>query len=133
MELTVSFIKLFFWIIYLASPLLMLFCALIVLLGMVACYLEKWSKFDALYWSFITAATVGYGDFRPLKRVSKVLSIIIALLGIMFTGIIVAITLYTLSIALQNNLDSDVKSELRKEIGIEQKGSDCIEMDVLNR
>jgi voltage-gated potassium channel len=44
------------------------------------------------YWSFITALTIGYGDIRPDKKSTRILSVIIGMLGIMFTGIIVAAT-----------------------------------------
>jgi voltage-gated potassium channel len=47
-----------------------------------------------MYYAFITATTVGYGDFHPRKRLSKILAIIIAFVGIVFTGIVVAIALH---------------------------------------
>jgi voltage-gated potassium channel len=92
MEFTLTFIDYLFTMIYLTFPLLILFQILIILLGQIVGRIEKWSIFNALYWSFITAFTVGYGDIRPLKKRSKIMAIIIALIGIMFTGIIVAIT-----------------------------------------
>jgi voltage-gated potassium channel len=49
---------------------------------------------DAMYYAFITATTVGYGDFHPRKRPSKFLAIVIALVGIIFTGIVVAVALH---------------------------------------
>jgi len=92
MEHFITFFQIFFLGIYLLAPLLLLPCFVIVILGQVVGRIEGWNKFDTLYWSFITAMTVGYGDIRPLKKKSKTLSVFIALLGIMFTGIIVAIT-----------------------------------------
>lgn len=71
--------------------------------------MERWKKFDALYWSLITATTVGYGDIRPLKRASRILSIFIAFIGIMLTGVIVAITVNTGKIAFDKHKNQDLK------------------------
>jgi len=53
----------------------------VALPGLVAGRKEGWSRFDSVYWSFITATTVGYGDIRPVKRASKISAVVIALLG----------------------------------------------------
>ena len=55
--------------------------------------LEQWTAEDALYFAFITATSVGYGDFHPTKRQTKMLAIGIALTGILLTGLIVSIGL----------------------------------------
>lgn len=52
---------------------------------------EKWSMPDSLYFGFITALTVGYGDIRPTTGVGRFLAVIIALIGLITTGIMVAI------------------------------------------
>jgi voltage-gated potassium channel len=44
-------------------------------------------------------------DIRPLKKVSKVLSVFIALVGIMLTGIMLAVTLNTVSVAFEKHVD----------------------------
>ena len=117
MEFTITFAKLFFWSIYLVAPLLFFLSLIIIVLGQVVCRIEKWKKFDALYWSFITATTVGYGDIRPLKKVSKALSVLIALVGVMFTGIIIAVTLNTASVALEKHADKQVIEKMKNEFG----------------
>lgn len=114
MEFTIAFVELFFWSIYLVAPLLIFLIFFIILLGQIVCSIEKWGKFDGLYWSFITATTVGYGDIRPLKKVSKALSLAIALVGIMLTGIIIAVTLNTASIALEKHGDERIIEEMKE-------------------
>ena len=114
MEFTFAFIKLFLFGIYLVSPLLALFSFVIIILGLLVCRLEQWKIFDGLYWSFITATTVGYGDIRPLKKRSKVLAVCIAFLGLMFTGIIVAVTLNTSSVAFEMHVDQGVLEEMKE-------------------
>ncbi len=61
---------------------------------------EGWSRFDSFYWSFVTATTVGYGDFRPVRRVSRVIAIAIALLGLTMTGILIAVAVHAGTVAL---------------------------------
>ncbi len=117
MEFTITFVKLFYWSIYLVAPLLVFLSSLIIVLGQVVCRVEKWKKFDGLYWSFITATTVGYGDIRPLTKVSKALSVFIALVGVVFTGIIIAVALNTSSIALEKHIDEQVIERIKKELG----------------
>ena len=115
MEFTLDFIQIFFWVIYLVSPLLLFLSLVIVTLGQLVSRIEKWSRFDAIYWSFITATTVGYGDFRPLKKASRVLSVLIAFVGVMFTGIIIAVTLNAASIAFEKHVDERVIEKMKDE------------------
>ncbi len=49
---------------------------------------------EALYHAFINATTVGYGDSPPTERPSKSLAILLAFIGLVFTGIVVAIAIH---------------------------------------
>jgi len=106
MEFTFSFLELFLRGVELIFPILLFFALLIVVLGQVVGRIEGWNAFDSFYWSFITAMTVGYGDIRPLKRSAKTLSLVIALLGVMFTGVIVALTVTTATDAFRAHVDA---------------------------
>ena len=94
MDVTTDFLRLFLRGLYFTAPLLLMLLLIIIFIGQIVGRHEAWSKFDAFYWSFITAITVGYGDFHPHKRLSKGLAVLIALVGIIFTGIVVAIALH---------------------------------------
>jgi hypothetical protein len=59
-----------------------------------------WSVFDSFYWPFITATTVGYGDIRPWNKTSRILAIIVALMGMIFTGIVIAVAVNAATFAL---------------------------------
>jgi voltage-gated potassium channel len=115
MEFTLTFIQLFALFIYLALPILFFLCVVVIVLGQWVGRIEKWSRFNALYWSFITALTVGYGDVRPLTKTSKSLSVFIALVGIMFTGILVAITVNAASICFEKHNDINAIKEYIEE------------------
>lgn len=58
---------------------------------------------DSVYYAFITATTVGYGDIHPKKNLSKSLAIIISFVGIILTGIIVALALHSATYAFKNS------------------------------
>ncbi len=51
---------------------------------------EKGSLGKAVYFSFITALTVGYGDIVPSTAIGRVISVLLAVVGILFTGLVVA-------------------------------------------
>lgn len=54
-----------------------------------------------MYLSFITAFTIGYGDITPVTIIGRVLSVIIGLIGIIFTGLVVAIATRALVSTIQ--------------------------------
>ncbi len=104
MQFTSEFIELFSTGMYLFLPILSIFILIITAIGQLVGKIEGWHKFDSLYWTLITALTVGYGDYRPSKKSSKSLSVVVAIAGIMFTGIIVAITVQAALMALKNHV-----------------------------
>jgi len=77
-----------------AAPLLAFFIMLIVFIGYLIGKIEGWSKWDSLYHAFINATTVGYGDFRPARKSSRMLAVVLAFVGIVFAGLVVAIALH---------------------------------------
>jgi voltage-gated potassium channel len=99
MEFTYYFLYEFLLDILHASPILIFLLFLIGLIGYRIGSIEGWSTSDALYHAFINATTVGYGDFRPTKKRSKILAIVLAFVGLVFTGMIVAIALHAANYA----------------------------------
>ena len=107
MAFTLTFIELFAIGVGLFAPLLASIAAFILVLGQLVGRSERWSPFDAAYWSLITASTVGYGDFRPQRRLGKVLAIVIAIWGLVFTGIMVGIAVQAATVSLTRHVDID--------------------------
>jgi len=101
--LTLTFLKQFCFGLWLMLPLLLSIAVGIVLLGQAVGQQEGWSHFDSFYWSCITATTVGYGDIRPVKRKSRVIAIIVALLGLTLTGIVIATAVHAATAALNTH------------------------------
>lgn len=94
MEFTVEFLRTLWTDLLYAGPLLMFLLLLIGLIGYIIGRVEGWSLFDSLYHAFINATTVGYGDFRPTEKKAKFLAIVLAFVGLVFTGMVVAIALH---------------------------------------
>ena len=99
--LTLTFMKEFGAGLWVTAPVLLTLAAGITILGQLVGRKEGWPSFDSFYWSFVTATTVGYGDLRPVQRVSRIIAIVIALLGLTLTGILIAIAVHAGSFALQ--------------------------------
>ncbi len=115
MDFTLTFIYWFLFGLYLSAPVLLSLVLIVVAIGLLVGRRESWKPGDALYWSFITASTVGYGDIRPRRRLSKFLSIVIAFVGLTFTGIVVAIAVNSLGFTFDKYVDlNEVKNVIQK-------------------
>ena len=65
--------------------------ALIVIGAMVITYVEKMPFGNALYFSFVTGLTIGYGEIVAKTVLGRIVALLIGLIGIIFTGMVVAI------------------------------------------
>ena len=97
---TITFLKEFAYGIGLTLPLLTSLAIVITLMGQIVGRREGWSSFDSFYWSFVTATTIGYGDIRPVERVSRILAILIGFLGLIMSGILIAVAVQAATLAL---------------------------------
>jgi voltage-gated potassium channel len=79
-------------------PLFAGLAAIIAVLSLWVGRKEGWSATDSLYFGFITALTVGYGDLRPTHGSCKFIAIFIALFGLITSGILVAIAVEAVAI-----------------------------------
>lgn len=98
-EITITFLHVFALGLFFSAPLTLFFITAILILGQIVGRREGWTRFDALYWSLVTALTIGYGDIVPRRRTCRILAIVVGLCGILLTGIFVAIALNAASIA----------------------------------
>ena len=107
MAFTLTFLENLLALGLLLWPLFLFLLFLIVLLGGWIGRLEKWPLPDSLYYAFITATTVGYGDFHPDHRLSKLFAVLIALIGLIATGILVAIAIGATEITIEHHYDTE--------------------------
>jgi voltage-gated potassium channel len=105
MEFTLEFVRVFAIGLFYTAPLLATLALLIVFLGHLVGRLEGWSNLDAMYHAFVAATTLGYGDLHPTRKRSKLLVILMTFVGIVFTGILVAIALHAAGHAFEQTHD----------------------------
>jgi len=70
--------------------------ALIVIGATIIAFVEKMPFGDALYFSFVTGLTIGYGEIVVKTFLGRVVAILIGLIGIIFTGLVVAVAVHAL-------------------------------------
>ena len=86
------------------SPILSALLGVIIVNGLVIGRLEGLSVGNAIYFAFVTATTVGYGDIRPSRGMSKVLAIANEFLGLLLTGVFVGVGVWAVEVALRLQL-----------------------------
>jgi voltage-gated potassium channel len=96
-----TFVRHFISYFWLLRHIMLTLLALVVLDAIVIALVEGISIGDSVYFSFITAFTIGYGDIAPLTIIGRVLSVVIGLIGIIFTGLVVAISARALATTLK--------------------------------
>lgn len=80
--------------------------ALLVFMGILGFFvgrLEGWRVADGLYFAFVTGLTIGYGDLVPKHMLARLLALVIGMIGIVLTGLVVAVSVN----ALQRARNSD--------------------------
>lgn len=72
-----------------SRPIFIYVALIIVASAAIFHWLEGWDWLDAIYFVVITFTTIGYGDFTPTTPVTKVITIFVAL-----NGVVVLLTLF---------------------------------------
>ncbi len=66
---------------------IMILIAMIIIGTFFYHFIEGWAYLDALYFTAVTATTVGYGDFHPETSIGKIFTIV-------FSFVVIALVLY---------------------------------------
>ena len=77
-------------------PVLSGLVASIVGLGLIVGALEGWSAPESIYFSFISGLTIGYGGLAPKAPVSRLLTILIGVCGVLLTAVVAAVAVKAL-------------------------------------
>jgi hypothetical protein len=92
--------------IHVTWPILSIILAIQVVMGLLVGIVEGWSVGDAVYFSFVTGLTIGYGDIVPRQALARALAIGIGVSGLFLTGIIAGIAVHAMRRALSDR-DTD--------------------------
>ena len=101
MEFTLDFLWNLAALLWHVLPLFIGLGAIIATLSIWVGHKEHWSATDSLYFGFITALTVGYGDLRPTRVMNKFIAVLIALFGLITSGILVAIAVEAVAVTFR--------------------------------
>ena len=74
-----------------------------LLLGAVIGFLERWSVSETIYFTFVTALTIGYGDLAPKRITSRMIALAIGFSGILLTGLVAALGVRSLQEAAKDD------------------------------
>jgi len=84
----------------LAWPVLSIIFAIQIAFGLLIGFIEGWSVGDAIYFTFVTGLTIGYGDIVPRQALGRALAVGIGICGLFLTGLIAGIAVYAMRTAL---------------------------------
>ena len=73
--------------------------------GVIIWRIEGWRLDEALYFTFVTGLTIGYGDFAPKHVSARLLSLVIGFAGIVLTGLVAAVTVQALGETDRNSAE----------------------------
>jgi len=96
MRMFIRFSYHFFNIIWHFHAVFLSLIALVVGLAAVVTHIEKMPFGDALYFSFITGLTIGYGDIVVKTPVGRILAVLIGFIGVLFSGLVIAVAVRAL-------------------------------------
>jgi hypothetical protein len=88
--------------IHVTWPVLSAILAIQLAMGLLTGFVEGWSL-DAVYFTFITGLTIGYGDLVPRQALTHALAIGIGFLGVFATALIAAIAVHAMRSALTDD------------------------------
>ncbi|MBR0801496.1 two pore domain potassium channel family protein [Bradyrhizobium jicamae] len=71
-------------------------------LGTVIGILERWSVSEMIYFTFVTALTIGYGDLAPKRISSRIIALAIGFSGILLTALVAALSVRSLQDAAKD-------------------------------
>ena len=96
--------------------------ALIVVGGVIMGKIEGWSILDSCYYAFITAVTLGYGDFSPMTKPGRIWAIVFIPLAVAAAGEVLGNVATTIQ---ERRQEKFYKSLMERELNVDR----LLEMD----
>lgn len=109
MKISLLFLRVFFRTLGYLSPIWITLGGIIFGLGALVARLENLPVPDGFYFAWVTALTVGYGDVVPQHPLSRICALLIALTGIVLSGIWVATAVQAVRTAFTPGLSAHRK------------------------
>ena len=114
---TLRFLEFFLLGLFMLSPVVVLLAGILFLIAFYTNRCENWGSFSrSLYFTLITALTVGYGRTVPDTGRGRILSILSGVIGIILAGILVSTALNSVMISWQMTHGTPVEASLEAEL-----------------
>ena len=98
-----SFTNHFFRAIWHVRAIILALLAFVVVDAAALAHIEKMPFADALYFAFVTALTIGYGDIVMHTPVGRLIALLIGVVGILFSGLIVAVLVHAVRESIEKS------------------------------
>ena len=97
----ILFVRQFVRMLHFVRGVLLTMLLMLLVLSLITFKVDNISLTDAVYFVFITALTIGYGDITPESGITQITSIVAGFIGVVFVGLIVAISTRALKLAVE--------------------------------
>ena len=103
MSILSRFTYYFFHAIWHVRTIILILIALIVAGAAAVTLVEKLPFADTLYFAFVTGLTIGYGDIVMQTPVGRLIALLIAVVGILISGMIVAAAVHAVRESMEKS------------------------------
>lgn len=98
------------------KELLVIYFSIIIISTLLFAFLEHRSIFDALWWSFVTALTVGYGDIYPVTVGGRILGIVLMHIVPLYIVPLLVVHLLSKVVKDKDKFSNEEQEEIKKDI-----------------
>ncbi len=100
-----AFFGIFIKVIYVVRKIVITLFIFIIVMGILLAFLEGLSIWNGIYFAFVTALTLGYGDIVPHTGIGKfICAIVLPITGMLLTGIMVAAAIAAINRGLEEEM-----------------------------
>ena len=103
----ISFVRHFFRAIRHVKTVILMLVALMVAGAAAVTLVERMPFSDTLYFAFVTGLTIGYGDIVVKTPFGRLMAVLIGFVGILFTGLMVAVLVYAVRESIEESRSSE--------------------------
>ncbi len=103
----ISFIHIFFRMAWHIRGVFLAILALIMVGAVVVAGVEKMPIEEAVYFALITGLSIGYGDIVATTTSGRIMSVLLGVLGILFTGLVIAVAVHAVREAWDTTKKTD--------------------------
>lgn len=89
------------------------YAGIIIIASSLFCIAENKSFVDSLWWAFVTASTVGYGDIYPVTIIGKITGVLLMHLSIFFIAPLIIVTMTSKLVENKNEFTHREQEEIK--------------------